>query len=286
MTRPFDDSSYKSPDGLDLYARRYEGDPCRPLLLCMHGLTRNSADFHAMLETLPDWPALSVDQRGRGRSAYDSAIENYRPDVYCQDMMTLLQQVDAQNVIAIGTSMGGLMTMMMSAMSPGVFKAAIINDIGPEIDPAGLQRLRGYVGKSGIFESWDAAAASIKSQGPEIYPEFQDEDWIAFAERTCVEMPDGKVKFAYDPAIQDGMKDDNPTTVPPDLWPLYESLFSTPLLIIRGDRSDILSQDTAERMADLHPDSRLLIVPNRGHAPLLDEPVAVEAITTFLEDQI
>ena len=281
--RAFDDIFYTSTDGLKLYARHYVGRHTGTPLLCMHGLTRNSADFHDMLEALPQHDAISVDQRGRGRSAYDANTHRYRPDIYCQDMFTLLDKLNLTQVIPIGTSMGGLMAMMMSAMRPGIFKAAVINDIGPEIDPVGLERLRGYVGKAHDFDSWEAAAASIKSQGPNLFPEFTDEDWLAFARRTCMETDDGKVRFAYDPAIQDGVKAVNPSAVPPDLWPLFDSLAPVALLIIRGETSDILSAGTALDMKKRHPNCELVTVANRGHAPLLTEDTAISAILEFVE---
>ncbi len=283
MTRAYENIFYQSPDGLNLYARVYDGQNDKPTLLCLHGLSRNSADFHSLLELLPDYPAISVDQRGRGRSTYDSNVKNYRPDIYCQDMFALLRERGLEQVIAIGTSMGGLMTMMMSSSNPNIFKAAIINDIGPEVDPAGLKRLRGYIGKSTEFASWDAAAQSIKAQGPDIFPEFTHKDWLAFARRTCEEAKNGTIRFAYDPAIQAGLKQDDPSAVPPDLWPLFDGLRNVPLLIIRGETSDILSAETATKMMARHPDCLLTTIPKRGHAPLLTEEAAIEAITSFLE---
>lgn len=283
MTRTHEDIFYTSSDGLKLYARNYSGQETLTPLLCMHGLSRNLADFHDMLDALPDYPAISVDQRGRGRSAYDSDPSNYRPDIYCQDMFTLLETLNIDKVISVGTSMGGLMTMMMSAMKPGIFKAAIINDIGPTVEPAGLARLRGYVGKRTTFDSWAEAATSIKAQGPDIFPEFTERDWLEFAKRTCEETEDGKIRFAYDPAIQSGVKADNPSAVPPDLWPFYESLYAIPVLIVRGETSDILSAETADKMKSRHPNAKLVTVPNRGHAPLLTEATAIGAITSFLE---
>lgn len=286
MTRAYAEHRYTSADGLELYARLYPGDPDRIPLLCLHGLTRNSADFHDMLEYLPDWPAISVDQRGRGHSAYDPDPTNYRPDVYCADMFRLLDGLGHSQVIAVGTSMGGLMTLMMANMRPGIFKAAMINDIGPEIDPAGLARLGTYVGQAMEFNSWADAVEAIRAQGPAIFPDFTTDDWQDFAENVCEQSEDGKVRFRYDPVISDGLKGDKAATVPPDLWPLYQAPANLPMLIIRGERSDILSAETADRMARERPDARLITVPNRGHAPMLTEPAAVTAIKDFLKEQL
>ena len=282
--RTYSDIRYRSPDGLSLYARDYAGQGHGLPLLCMHGLSRNSADFEMMAELLPDYRIISVDQRGRGDSDWDPDKSNYRPDVYCQDMFTLLDNLGLDKVVAIGTSMGGLMTMMMAQMRPGVFRAAVINDIGPEIDTKGLARLRGYVGTSPDFDSWDAAAVSVKMQGPDIFPEFRDADWLAFARRTCRETPDKRIKFNYDPAIGEGVKGARPGAVSPDLWPVFAALDDVPLLLIRGETSDILPESTAHRMADRHPDCRLVTIGGRGHAPLLDEPDAIRAMSGFLEE--
>lgn len=283
MTRPYQDYYYESEDGLTLFAKIYDGASGRIPLLCMHGLSRNADDFDDLLALLPDWPAISVDQRGRARSEYDSNPSRYTPEVYCADMLKLLDGLGHSQVIAIGTSMGGLMAMMMSAMRPGVFKAIIINDIGPEVDPAGLERLRSYVGQAMQFESWDAAAAAIHAQGPDIFPDFTRADWRAFAGRVCEEVAPGEIRFRYDPAISGGLKTQDISAVPPDLWPLYKGPDDLPYLIIRGETSDILSAATAQRMARERADAALVTVPNRGHAPMLTEPVAVAAITDFLE---
>jgi pimeloyl-ACP methyl ester carboxylesterase len=286
MTRAFREHVYKSPDGLDLYARIYDGDPNHTPLLCLHGLTRNSADFHDLLTALPDWPAISVDQRGRGQSASDPDPTRYKPDVYCADMLSLLDGLSLTQVIAIGTSMGGIMTFILANMRPGLFKAAIINDIGPEVDPAGLRRLGRYVGQTMSFADWDAAVAAIQSQGPDIFPDFTTDDWHAFARNVCAQAPDGTVRFAYDPAIGDSLKDQDPSAVPPNLWPLFQKPSDFPMLIVRGETSDILSAKTAARMVSDRPNVTLTTVPNRGHAPTLTEPTALQAITQFLSAQL
>lgn len=284
MTKVYKDIYYNAPDGLNLYARDYGGESDTPVLLCMHGLTRNSADFHKLALTLKDrYRIIAVDQRGRGLSAYDPNPENYRPDVYCADMFALLQHLNIQNPVAIGTSMGGLMTMMMSAMSPGVFKAIIINDIGPEIDPAGLDRIKGYVGGAQSFDNWEAAIAALKAQGPNVFPDYTEIDWMDFAQRTCTQRADGRVHFSYDPAISQPFKTDETAAAPPDLWPIFDTLKTVPLLVIRGSSSDILARKTAQKMQSRHPKCFFSEIPNIGHAPMLDEPKSLTDINAFLE---
>lgn len=250
----------------------------------MHGLTRNSADFHNLAVKLKDrYRVVSVDQRGRGQSDYDSNPKNYRPDIYCADMFALLKFLDVQKVIAIGTSMGGLMTMMMSALKPGVFTAAIINDIGPEIDTAGLERIKGYVGGARSFANWAAAKDAIKAQGPDVFPDYTDEDWADFARRTCRQTNDGQIEFAYDPAISQPFKADDAAAAPPNLWPIFDTLGSIPVLIIRGATSDILSPETLIKMQTRHPNCAAVEIPRIGHAPMLDEAESLVAIQSFLE---
>lgn len=286
MTRVFADHTYNVPDGLQLHARIYDGADDRLPLLCMHGLTRNGADFAPMLDHLSDWPAISVDQRGRGASAHDPDPARYRPDTYCADMLALLDGLKLNTVIAVGTSMGGLMSLMLAGMRPDLFAGVIINDIGPEVDPAGLARLAGYVGRDMEFDSWASAEASIRAQGVDIFADFGAQDWSDFARRVCEEGPDGSVRFAYDPAIADGLRGGDASAVPPDLWSLWDGITNVPTLVIRGETSDILSAKTAERMVAQHARATLVTVPRRGHAPILDEPVALDAIRLFLGELV
>lgn len=284
MTKAYKDIYYAAPDGLALYGRDYGGNFQSPPVLCMHGLTRNSADFHSLALRLKDkYRIISVDQRGRGLSDSDSNAENYRPDVYCSDMFALLTHLKLSQVTAIGTSMGGLMAMMMAAMKPGIFNGVIINDIGPDIDPAGLERIKSYVGNRGPFADWAVAEAAIKSQGPDVFPDYTDKDWKDFARRTCRQKPDGLIEFAYDPAISQPFKSDETAAAPPDLWPVFDALSNIPLLVIRGETSDILARQTAAKMIARHPNSHFAEIPLIGHAPMLDEPKSLTAIQALLE---
>jgi len=283
LTDTYTDIYYTSPDGLRLYARDYGGAGERPTLLCMHGLTRNSADFHNLaLHLKSRFRVISVDQRGRGRSDYDADKSRYRVDIYCADMFTLIEKLKLDNIVAVGTSMGGIMAMSMAFAKAKVFKAVILNDIGPEIDQAGLERIKGYVGASGPFADWPDAASAIKAQGPDVFPDYTDADWLAFAKRTCKKRADGQLEFAYDPAIGEPLQSDDSTAVPVDMWPLFMALFDAPLLVIRGQLSDILSAQTAEKMQLAHPDCQLAEIPRIGHAPMLDESESLNAIDAFL----
>jgi pimeloyl-ACP methyl ester carboxylesterase len=278
------DHWYESEDGLKLYARDYRGPADSALLpvLCMHGLTRNSADFAWIAAHLAQTRrVISVDQRGRGLSQYDLNPDNYTPATYVQDMFKLLDELDLPQVVAIGTSMGGLMSMIMANMQPQRFAAAVINDIGPELDPRGLNRIKNYVGKSRPINSWDDAVAQTREINEVAFPKYSDEEWLRFT-RGLYREENGVPVLAHDPAIARPMLDDDANAVPPDLWPLFEGMAALPILVVRGALSDLLATDCVARMHQLSPTLRAVEVPDRGHAPMLDEPVAVAAVEEFL----
>lgn len=282
MARYFD-YYYTSADGLKLYARDYTPVDPRGVILCMHGLTRNSADFEGIVEHLaPHYRLIVVDQRGRGCSEYDAATDNYQPAVYVQDMFQLLDELQLEKVILMGTSMGGLMSMMMVAMAPHRFSAVILNDIGPVVNPAGLERIKAYVGKTGAVDSWDAAVARMREiQGCE-FPDFTAQQWDRFTRALYREDAHGVPVLAYDPAISIPLLEAEVTAVPPDLWPLFDAMVDTPLLVIRGQLSDILASSCVLQMQLHNPTMQLAEIPNRGHAPILDEPESIAAIDRFL----
>ena len=289
MTHPpaYEPHHYANADGgLALFARIYPGEG--PALLLMHGLTRNSADFEPLAAHLAGRYRLIVpDQRGRGLSAPDPDPARYRPDVYCADMVALLDGLGIERAGFIGTSMGGIMAMIMGAMQPARCAGIVLNDIGPVLDPAGIARIQGYVGGGAQFVSWPAAAAVCARINADAFPDFGPDDWLAFARRTCRETADGRVAFAYDPAIAESMKGAQPNTVPPDMWPLWDALAALPALVLRGALSDLLSPATVAEMRRRHAGPFAAVeVPGRGHAPLLDEPVAVEAIHAFLRAHV
>ncbi|MEP5938272.1 MAG: alpha/beta hydrolase [Erythrobacter sp.] len=281
---------YRSADGrLNLFARDYpgvegQGGDDLPLLL-MHGLTRNSADFEPMIGLLGAGQRRMIvpDQRGRGLSDYDSDPSNYRPEIYVADMWALLDDLAVDRAICVGTSMGGLMAMLMAGQNPNRVAGIVLNDIGPEVSEEGLDRIRSYVGPSNPLAGWAEAAAKCKAINASALEGFTQSDWLAFAERTCRELPDGSVEFAYDSAISSGLEQDNTTSVPPDLWPLWDALIDIPILAIRGAHSDILTPASLQEMARRRKgDLAAVEVPGRGHAPILDEPVAIVALRDFL----
>lgn len=278
---------YQSADGrLDLFARVYAGDG--PALLLMHGLTRNSADFEPLVPHLAGHYRLVVpDQRGRGLSAPDPDPARYRPDIYAADMWALLDGLGVGRCGLIGTSMGGLMAMLMAAAQPERIAAIVLNDIGPKVEKEGLDRIAGYVGPGGAMATWGEAADRCRAINADAFPGFGAADWMAFARRTCRELPDGSVIFAYDPAIASGFSRAEPDVVPPDLWPVWDMESAIPAMVVRGALSDLLSDATVSEMRRRHAGPfEAVTVAGRGHAPLLDEPEVVAALLPFLRRHV
>ena len=275
------DVFYESGEGLRLYARDYPGPEAStaPVLLCLPGLTRNSKDFAGIAaELCKTHRVICPDQRGRGRSARDPNASRYQPDQYVLDMETLLNLLAIDKVVVIGTSLGGLMAMMMMARDPARIAAAVLNDIGPELDPAGIARIAGYVGKSAAIASWrDAAEQTARINGA-AFADYRHDDWLAMARDLYIQ--EGRVPVLdYDAAIAQGFANGSAA---PLLWPVFESLVGKPMLVLRGERSDILSAQTVDEMRRRMPSLRALTVADRGHAPTLNEPAARAAITDFL----
>ena len=274
------DVYYQSNDGLRLYARDYPGPAAdAPVLLCLPGLTRNSKDFAALANDFQHTHrVICPDQRGRGRSARDPDAARYRPDQYAQDMITLLNVLEIQVVVAIGTSLGGLMAILLMASNPQRIRAAVLNDIGPEIDPHGVARIAGYVGKTAAPGGWDEAVSQTAHTNGEAFPDFTAVNWRAMARDLYIQEGRAPV-LDYDPAIAQGLASGSAT---PNLWPLFDSLHEKPMLVIRGEISDILSAATLAEMSRRLPRVVSTNIPGRGHAPTLNEPDARAAIEKFL----
>jgi pimeloyl-ACP methyl ester carboxylesterase len=276
------DRHYASADGLRLYYRDYPADAAGRLpVLCMPGLTRNCRDFESTaLRLQRTRRVLTPDLRGRGRSQPDPNWRNYHPGTYLADLALLLADAGVPRVVLLGTSLGGILSMLMAATAPHVPAAVILNDIGPEVDPAGAQRISSYVGRHAPVHDWAGAAAQMRAMYQVAMPDAEESDWMAFARRSYTEV-DGVPQLDVDPGIGEAVRA-APAGAAPDLWPVYASLRPLPALAIRGELSDVLSQGTFDRMAREKPDLRRVTVARRGHPPLLDEPECIAAIDAFL----
>jgi pimeloyl-ACP methyl ester carboxylesterase len=268
---------YASDDGLRLYCRDYPGPaPDAPVLLCLPGLTRNSKDFHDLATALSArWRVLCPDQRGRGHSQRDPDPSRYRPDRYCADILTLLDLLGVDQVGLIGTSLGGLMAMMLTAMRPTLVKAVVLNDVGPELDSRGIGRIAAYMARPTSPGTLEEMVERLATINHEVFPDYRGADWRALVMATCV-FEGEKLVTDFDPAIAQGIANGSAT---PDLWPLFKLLGGRPVLAIRGALSDVLSAATLQAMAERLPGLQTLEVAGRGHAPTLDEaPVRVRLL--------
>jgi pimeloyl-ACP methyl ester carboxylesterase len=219
--------------------------------------------------------------RGRGMSDYASDSATYNPLHYVADLKALLDQEHIERFVAIGTSLGGLMTMLLALDQPERIAAAALVDVGPEIDAEGIARIREYVGLGGSFPTWMHAARALQDIHGAVHPQFALDDWLAMAKRLMVLGANGRVAYDYDMRIAEPF---NTEAAPPaaDLWPAFEALSGRPLVLLRGETSAILSAETAGEMKRRVPGLEVVTVAGPGHAPTLSEPESIAAIDALL----
>lgn len=286
MPIDYSERRWTSHDGLSLFARDYAaagGESGLPVI-CLHGLTRNSKDFAEIAPIIAGWGrrVIAADVRGRGQSDRDPKPDNYQPKFYARDVVDMMSALGIPKAVFIGTSMGGIITMMLMGIRPKAVAAAILNDVGPKIAPEGVARILGYAGQSVRIRDWDQAVNYVRQTNAMIFPHYGDDDWRRFAERTFRQGISGP-ELDYDPAIK------GPISKPPSrlaLW-LTGLLFRRlarrrPTLLIRGGMSDLISPEIAQSMQNIAPRMQRVDIPGVGHAPMLNEPEAVDAIRKFL----
>jgi pimeloyl-ACP methyl ester carboxylesterase len=278
----------RAQDGVELYVveHRAVGTETGPPIICLHGLTRNHKDFRDIISPLQEMgrKVIALDVRGRGKSGRDPNPANYNPLIYVQDLMGIMSQLLVPRAVFIGTSMGGLMTMILASFAPQMIAGAVLNDIGPELDPAGIRRIQGYVGATPKMKDWDAAGTALMAVGGATYPGQTKAFWIDFAQRNCLETENGIV-FDYDPAIAQAGKTD-PDAPLPTMWEQFGAFKDIPTAVIRGALSDLLSADIVARMKAVKPDLIVAEVPRVGHAPMLTEPEAWKAIEMIVRKTV
>ncbi|MGD1955215.1 MAG: alpha/beta fold hydrolase [Sphingomonadales bacterium] len=282
----FSEKTTAASDGTSLYYRDYA--PQTPVadmvpVVCLHGLTRSSTDFESLAARLSQTHrVICPDLRGRGKSGYAADPMTYVPIQYVKDLKILLADADLSRFAIVGTSLGGILAMTMAGTMGHRIVGVVMNDIGPEIDPAGLVRINGYVGVGGPVDSWSAAADAVRHINEDALPHYTEEQWLALAKRHYVERG-GKIMPNYDENIRVPFEASGGTPAP-NMWPFFEALQGLPLLLIRGETSDILSERTADEMIRRHGSASYLEVPGVGHAPMLDELGVEDRISTFLRD--
>jgi pimeloyl-ACP methyl ester carboxylesterase len=281
-----EDFFFTARDGLRLHGRHYPAaiPHHRRPVVCLAGLTRNGRDFHDLALALSrhgEEPrdVYTFDYRGRGLSQSDPDWRNYAVPVEMLDVLDLMTAKGLHDAAIIGTSRGGIVAMVMAAAQPAAVGPVVLNDIGPVVEPAGLGRIIAYVGRVPLPATWADAGKLVRDINQRAFPALEDDDWEVIARQWFNER-NGRPAPGYDQKLSNALSVlDGPM---PALWPQFEALKRVPLLVVRGDHSDILSAGTVEEMRRRHPAMTSVTVKGQGHAPLLRDRPTIEAIRTFL----
>ncbi|MFB9150614.1 alpha/beta fold hydrolase [Roseovarius ramblicola] len=271
---------FATSDGLSLH---YEDEGAGQPVLCLAGLTRNSADFDFMAPHLADTRLIRLDYRGRGQSDHAADFMSYNILTEARDTTELLDHLGLDRVTIIGTSRGGLIAMALGHTAPDRLAGVVLNDIGPEVTAEGIGRIMDYVGNEPDLPDLDACAAALAHVHADAFPGVPLARWRAQAGAMFFEKPGGGLGLRYDARLRDALVGQAGAGEAPDLWQLFDALDGTPLAAIRGANSDLLSKDTFQKMQDRRPDMIATTVPDRGHVPFLDEPQSLTAIRTVLD---
>lgn len=275
------DVYYPSAEGLRLHARDY-GDPAAPLaVLCLHGLSRNARDFEPVAERLSrNFRVICAEQRGRGLSAYDPKPENYHPGTYVADMLALLDHLQLPRVAIIGTSLGGIMAMILAAGWPDRVAGLVVNDVGPEVAAAGLMKIQSYIDREITVGNWAEAIEDVRNLFSAVFPNYRAADWDRMARQLYAENDKGVPVLDYDPHIADNFKHMEPQAL--EMWPVFDAIPKIPFGLVRGEISNILAPEVKAEMEKRRPDIVSAVISQVGHAPTLDEPPARAVIDRIL----
>lgn len=287
MADLFRDIHFDAPDGLHLYMRFYQPEHKSDKLpvICLPGLTRNSRDFHDLALSLSQHPqtprpVVSVDYRGRGLSDYDPDWTHYNIGVEAGDVIAGLAHLQIDRAIFLGTSRGGLITHILAAIAPQLLAGVILNDIGPEITAAGLQQISAYLNGARQPKDWNDAAELQRSVHAAAFPALTQDDWQRFA-RMIYREDNGVIRADYDPNLRKTMENIDYSQKLPDLWAQFELMKDLPLLVIRGENTPLLAQETVDEMMRRHGALQVFNVAGQGHAPLLETGRMPELIAAF-----
>jgi pimeloyl-ACP methyl ester carboxylesterase len=276
----------RSQDGLSLAVRIFDVPSSGRLpLLCLPGLSRNSRDFLALgrfFSTHPvePRPVIAIDYRGRGLSDADPNWRNYRPIVEAEDVLTIGAALGVERAILVGTSRGGIISMLIGVIRPALIAGVVLNDIGPVLEGRGLARIKAYLSSRHSVANWDEATALVRSISGAQFPGLSDADWRSLATAYFAETRSGLAP-QFDPNLRKTVVDIDVTEKIPVLWPQFMSLANVPVLAIRGEHSDLLSPRTLAEMAIRHPRLEQLTVSGQGHAPLLNDEATLARIAAF-----
>lgn len=283
----FEDFRYRSNDGLDLHARIYDGATgAATPVICLPGLTRNARDFDGLARHLADAgrKVVAFDYRGRGESQWAPDWTSYSAPVETADVLAGLEALGIGRAAFVGTSRGGLILHVLAAMRPELLAAAVLNDIGPVIEPEGLALIVAYLGRSegGKLADFAAAAAIQRRIHAEAFPALTDDDWLRMAQALYRQTADGVVPD-FDPALLNTLSAFDPARPMPALWQQFDAMRSVPMMVIRGEHSRLLSVATVQEMAARHPGLEAATAAGQGHAPLLETAGLAQRIGRFID---
>jgi pimeloyl-ACP methyl ester carboxylesterase len=273
-------------DGLRLHVRSYGSRVASALpVVCLPGLARTAADFHPLAAAMAADPVkprrvLALDYRGHGQSEYDRNPDNYALPVALADLSTVLIALETAPAIFLGTSYGGFLLMMLAAWRPTAIAGVILNDIGPVIEPQGWVRIKGYVGKLPVPRNFEEGAEILRWWFDAQFPKLTRQEWIAFAQRTW-RQHGGRLLLDYDPKLTRTLQGADLQHLP-TLWSQFDALARVPLMVIRGARSDMLASTTLQAMLSRRDEIEVVVVPDQGHPPFLDEPNLIRRMTAFV----
>jgi pimeloyl-ACP methyl ester carboxylesterase len=280
-----------APDGLRLHVREY-GSRTAPALavVCLPGLARTISDFDALAPALsngtstngsPPRRVIAIDSRGRGQSDYDQNPENYNVAVELGDVVAILSALGIGQAVFVGSSRGGILTMLLAVAHPTAIAGAVLHDIGPAIDPKGLARIKSYVGKLPQPRNFTEGAEILRRLFSAQFPKLTAADWLAAANRTW-KSADGMLEPTYDVRLQQTLAEVDIERPLPTMWAEFDALAQVPVLVIRGENSDILSAETLAKMKEHHPSMDVIEVPAEGHVPLLAGNQLLGQIAAFV----
>ncbi len=279
----YNEKEISAADGLRLYVRDYRGtDHTKRPILCLSGLTRNSQDFENIADHLNclGHRVVTFDYRGRGKSEYDANWKNYNPAVYVSDIFNVSSALGLHNCHLIGTSLGGLLSMAMCVVSPGLVHSVILNDVGPDLDETGVEKIIAYTSDGESVTDLEGAVQKLKKHYKDEHG-FVDADWHRIAKKTY-KLDKGRYVPSWDVKIADSLRESTTHDQKQDLWPYFYALADRPVLLIRGEASSVFKRETYQRMLESLPRITGIEVKNVGHAPTLDEEAVRQAVLNFI----
>lgn len=287
MSDTFKHAYCQSTDGLKLHAKIIGPDNAALPVLCLPGLTRTTDDFDDIARAIATGPTprkvIAMDFRGRGLSGYDDNAANYNVMTEMADVFTMLAHLNIPRAIFLGTSRGGLVSMVIAATKPDMMAGLILNDIGPKLEMGGLMKIKGYIANPPPRQTYEEAAAGLKELFASVFPDLDNAGWMAWARRAFRDKQGGGLERTYDLKLSTTLDAIDPNNPQPPAWDLFAKLDGKPLMLIHGLLSDLLSAESAAEMGARHPGMELVKVANEGHAPLLSDKPTQARIVEFCE---